>query len=69
MDKKERAKKVLLNYFELLFKKSEINYDSDVICEIRDIVEDIIDSAVDEARSAFEEEFEILCRRHGIINK
>jgi hypothetical protein len=46
---KERAKKLLIHYFELLAKKTNVVLDFDNVDEIGEIIDDIIDAAVSES--------------------
>lgn len=47
MDKREQAKKILLNYFRLIARKAGANLDWDCEAEIESIVDLIIDAAQD----------------------
>ena len=49
---KQRAKSLLVHYFEAASKGSDIGSDSDCITEIEGIVEDIIEAAVEAAKEA-----------------
>lgn len=55
MSARDQAKKSLVFYFRTLYQKCGINWDSDNVAEIEDIVDDIIAATVEETLNEIEE--------------
>ena len=50
MNKRAYAKQLLIHYFIMCAKESGFYWDSDNVCEIEEIVDLIIDAAIEEIR-------------------